>query len=189
MERMTAAEPPTPTGRTVHFFGFTQICDLHARTIAWLGRGFDVRFYHLNVLPAGLSRGSTDKPPCSISRGCWANCTPNWTLASGCGEWWRTGPKPARSARAVDAIDGERIHGRDSLLSPSSQGRGRNRALPASPSIARQTDAEDAVAAGCFAADRRLSRRDRARRRPFLTASLPTCRLIRASSKTTSPCW
>jgi exodeoxyribonuclease V gamma subunit len=52
MERMTDSNSPTPTGRTVHFFGFTQICELHARTIAWLGRSFDVHFYHLNVLSA-----------------------------------------------------------------------------------------------------------------------------------------
>jgi exonuclease V gamma subunit len=37
-------------GRAVHFFGFTQISELHARTVAWLGQFFDVRFYHLNVL-------------------------------------------------------------------------------------------------------------------------------------------
>ncbi len=54
MERMTSPEAPTPTGRTIHFFGFTQVCELHARTIAWLGRCFDVRFYHLNVLSSRL---------------------------------------------------------------------------------------------------------------------------------------
>ncbi len=50
MERMLDAAEPLRPGRTVHFFGFTEVCDLHARTIAWLGRCFDVRFYHLNVL-------------------------------------------------------------------------------------------------------------------------------------------
>ena len=59
MERMTSPDVPTPTGRTIHFFGFTQICELHARTIAWLGRCFDVRFYHLNVLSSRLG-GSDD---------------------------------------------------------------------------------------------------------------------------------
>jgi exonuclease V gamma subunit len=36
--------------RVVHFFGFTQVSELHARVIAWLGKTFDVRFHHLNVL-------------------------------------------------------------------------------------------------------------------------------------------
>ena len=73
MERMTAAEPPTPTGRTVHFFGFTEICDLHARTIAWLGRCFDVRFYHLNVLVGRLEsridgQGEPARFPADVGR-------------------------------------------------------------------------------------------------------------------------
>jgi exonuclease V gamma subunit len=52
MELMTqAGPPPAPApARVVHFFGFTQISELHARTIAWLGQRFDVRFHHLNVL-------------------------------------------------------------------------------------------------------------------------------------------
>ena len=45
------AEPSRLVGRVIHFFGFTQVSELHARTIAWLGQAaFDIRFYHLNVL-------------------------------------------------------------------------------------------------------------------------------------------
>jgi exodeoxyribonuclease V gamma subunit len=54
MERMLDSAQPLRPGSTVHFFGFTEVCDLHARTIAWLGRCFDVRFYHLNVLASRL---------------------------------------------------------------------------------------------------------------------------------------
>jgi exodeoxyribonuclease V gamma subunit len=66
MELMTqTTSPPTPPPhpqplspggergairRVVHFFGFTQINELHARTVAWLGKRFDIRFHHLNVL-------------------------------------------------------------------------------------------------------------------------------------------
>ncbi len=50
MERMTAAAEPLRPGSPVHCFGFTEICDLHSRAIAWLGSCFDVRLYHLNVL-------------------------------------------------------------------------------------------------------------------------------------------
>jgi exonuclease V gamma subunit len=42
------------TPRVVHFFGFTQVSELHARTIAWLGQFVDVRFHHLNVLASRL---------------------------------------------------------------------------------------------------------------------------------------
>lgn len=44
-----AGEPPLPRQRIIHFFGFTQVSELHARTIAWLGQHFDIRFHHLNV--------------------------------------------------------------------------------------------------------------------------------------------
>ncbi|MBI1831811.1 MAG: exodeoxyribonuclease V subunit gamma, partial [Planctomycetes bacterium] len=53
MERMTSAglmPDAEQRKRTVHFFGFTHISELHARTIAWLATRCDVRFYHLNVL-------------------------------------------------------------------------------------------------------------------------------------------
>ena len=59
MEWMTQGTPPPQMNRAVHFFGFTQVCELHARTIAWLGQAFDVRFYHLNVL---ASRFEGDLP-------------------------------------------------------------------------------------------------------------------------------
>lgn len=57
MERMTQSEElPQQTvaaenkgHRPIHFFGFTHLCTLHAQTISWLGRWFDIRFYHLNV--------------------------------------------------------------------------------------------------------------------------------------------
>lgn len=65
MELMAASEPERQRGeveqaprwrsgsdanRIVHFFGFTQISELHTRAIVWLGQRFDIRFYHLNVL-------------------------------------------------------------------------------------------------------------------------------------------
>ncbi|MSQ94087.1 MAG: hypothetical protein EXR98_05970 [Gemmataceae bacterium] len=72
MERMTLGEPSDSPGRlrdsarqdqrTIHFFGFTQICELHARTIAWLGKSYDLRFYHLNVLANELDESVKEKP-------------------------------------------------------------------------------------------------------------------------------
>lgn len=56
MERMASPNAPVRPGIPVHFFGFTEICELHSRVIAWLGACFDVKLYHLNVA-AGLLQG------------------------------------------------------------------------------------------------------------------------------------
>jgi exonuclease V gamma subunit len=80
MERMTQPEPlgqtsevfktsevsrdlfsGTSARRVVHFFGFTQISELHIRTIAWLGQHFDVRLHHLNVLASRYSEWIKEK--------------------------------------------------------------------------------------------------------------------------------
>ncbi len=45
--------------QTVHCFGLTQMTDLHARVLAWLGRAFDVRLYHPNVLAGRLGKETT----------------------------------------------------------------------------------------------------------------------------------
>ena len=68
MELMTLTPGPSPKGRgetpapglfpkgrkgekeSGHFFGFTQVSELHTKTIGWLGQFFDIRFYHLNLL-------------------------------------------------------------------------------------------------------------------------------------------
>ncbi|MBI2804748.1 MAG: exodeoxyribonuclease V subunit gamma [Planctomycetes bacterium] len=82
MELMTANEtPPSPPaplpegegrpgplpggeGSRVHFFGFTHLCDLHARTIGWLGRVLDVRLYCPSVHASRLGAGANnDKLP------------------------------------------------------------------------------------------------------------------------------
>jgi exonuclease V gamma subunit len=55
--------PPPLAGaagaQTVHFFGFTQITELHGKAIGWLGQFHDVRFYHLNVAARGLHGAQT----------------------------------------------------------------------------------------------------------------------------------
>jgi exonuclease V gamma subunit len=53
-------QPPPPVGTplpVVHFFGFTQVTELHTHVIGWLGRAIDVRYYHVNVL-AARARGT-----------------------------------------------------------------------------------------------------------------------------------
>lgn len=50
MDVMTRPDPPAHSGRIVHFFGFTQMSELHTKTIAWLGELFDIRYHHLNIL-------------------------------------------------------------------------------------------------------------------------------------------
>jgi exodeoxyribonuclease V gamma subunit len=50
MEQPLGARPE----RTVHCFGLTQTCELYARALAWLGRAFDLRIYHPNVLAGRL---------------------------------------------------------------------------------------------------------------------------------------
>jgi exodeoxyribonuclease V gamma subunit len=47
--------------RTVHCFGLTQTCELHARALAWLGRAFDLRIYHPNV-----HAGRLGAKPCAL---------------------------------------------------------------------------------------------------------------------------
>ena len=54
MELMTKTGRAPGPRRCVHFFGFTQVSDLHARTIGWLGQHYDIRFYHLNALASRL---------------------------------------------------------------------------------------------------------------------------------------
>jgi exonuclease V gamma subunit len=56
MERMTASADGVRASalRTIHFFGLTHVCELHARTIAWLAQFFDVRWYHPNVIVSRL---------------------------------------------------------------------------------------------------------------------------------------
>jgi exonuclease V gamma subunit len=54
MEIMEPGAPRVKSGGIVHFFGFTQLSELHARTVGWLGQSFDIRFYHLNVLASRL---------------------------------------------------------------------------------------------------------------------------------------
>jgi exodeoxyribonuclease V gamma subunit len=57
MELLTQAEA-APVGReVVHVFGLTQVSELHTRTLAWLGRHFDLRVYHVNAL-ASRVRGT-----------------------------------------------------------------------------------------------------------------------------------
>ena len=58
MELMTQRGLPPGSRGAVHFFGFTQMSDLHARTIGWLGQYFDIRFYHVNALANHLPRRS-----------------------------------------------------------------------------------------------------------------------------------
>jgi exodeoxyribonuclease V gamma subunit len=36
--------------QAVHFFGLTEVSDLHTRVLSWLGHAYDVRLYYLNVL-------------------------------------------------------------------------------------------------------------------------------------------
>ena len=54
MELMTQIRPTPGARRVVHFFGFAQFSELHARTIGWLGQCFDLRVYHLNVVASRL---------------------------------------------------------------------------------------------------------------------------------------
>jgi exodeoxyribonuclease V gamma subunit len=51
MEQPLAVKPL----RTVHCFGLTQMSELDARVLAWLGRAFDLRVYHPNALAGRLS--------------------------------------------------------------------------------------------------------------------------------------
>ncbi len=56
MERMTAPPTPTTDRGVVHFFGLTQIGDLHLRTIAWLGRSFDIRYHTIGALASRIDK-------------------------------------------------------------------------------------------------------------------------------------
>lgn len=123
MERMTAPEPP-PTGRTVHFFGFTQVCELHARTIAWLGRCFDVRFYHLNVLASRVGAIDPSADPAEVARKVHAELE---SAGIGCGElvrqWGKAGEEAlglvaplAAGGFAVERLAEPAAAGADSVL-------------------------------------------------------------------------
>lgn len=54
MERMLAGDEPKKPGGTIHFFGFLDLSPLHGRSIAWLGKCFDIRVYHWNMLAGRL---------------------------------------------------------------------------------------------------------------------------------------
>jgi exonuclease V gamma subunit len=70
MEQPTAQSPLAPLGRgaggeerpqlrTIHVFGLTAVSDLHARVLGWLGRVFDIRLYHPNVLASHVGATPT----------------------------------------------------------------------------------------------------------------------------------
>ncbi len=55
MERMTSpVKPATGERGVVHFFGLTQVGDLHLRAIAWLSQLFDVRYHFVSALASRL---------------------------------------------------------------------------------------------------------------------------------------
>ena len=150
MERMEGREP-TPIERTVHCFGFTQICELHARTIAWLGRWFDVRVYHLNVLSAWLQpdadftqmtqnlHARLDADPAGLTR-----------------VWGKAGGEALGLLKPLGTSDAFTIE----HVLPAQAKRAADSVLTRLPRlVARHSDALDALVAGHVGADRRLSGR------------------------------
>jgi len=75
MEHFTVNKlrPPAHARRIIHLFGLTQISMLHAETLRWLGRFFDLHVYYFNVLasrfgkvePEAQARGGAELLACA----------------------------------------------------------------------------------------------------------------------------